>query len=78
MDPHLPTCAQRQKRLCPLTNDEHRFSGWPGAFCLDCGDEDMDEHCLADGCDCPCHAEFWQMTEESIKHQEAADFTDPF
>lgn len=28
---------------------EHRWSGWPGAWCLDCGAEDAWEMCLADG-----------------------------
>lgn len=27
----------------------HRWSGWPGAFCLYCGTEDGDEIALADG-----------------------------
>ena len=25
----------------------HRWSGWPGAWCLDCGIEDPNECCLA-------------------------------
>lgn len=32
---------------------EHRWSGWPGAFCLDCGVGDLAELSLADSCsDC--------------------------
>ena len=27
----------------------HRWSGWPGAWCLDCGAEDRTEAALADG-----------------------------
>lgn len=27
----------------------HRWSGWPGAWCLDCGQEDPAEQCLAAG-----------------------------
>jgi hypothetical protein len=31
---------------------EHRWSGWPGAWCLDCGREDPMEVALAEGrCD---------------------------
>jgi hypothetical protein len=30
---------------------EHRWSGWPGAFCLDCGIDDPIEEALAVG-DC--------------------------
>ncbi len=26
---------------------DHRWSGWPGAWCLDCGVEDRGELCLA-------------------------------
>lgn len=29
----------------------HRWSGWPGAVCLDCGIEDPREIALADGMD---------------------------
>jgi hypothetical protein len=43
----------------------HRFSGWPGAWCLDCGAPDALEEALANGIDfdeavlientpCPC------------------------
>jgi hypothetical protein len=28
---------------------EHRWSGWPGAWCLDCGVEDPHEEALANG-----------------------------
>jgi hypothetical protein len=28
---------------------EHRWSGWPGAWCLDCGKSDPRETALADG-----------------------------
>ena len=28
---------------------EHRWSGWPGAWCLDCGTEDRSEIALANG-----------------------------
>jgi hypothetical protein len=28
--------------------DDHRWSGWPGAWCLDCGREDARERCCAD------------------------------
>lgn len=30
---------------------KHRWSGWPGAWCLDCGCEDANEVALADGAD---------------------------
>lgn len=28
--------------------NDHRWSGWPGAWCLDCGAEDQNELALAD------------------------------
>lgn len=28
-----------------VTNTSHRWSGWPGAWCLDCGREDPTELC---------------------------------
>ncbi len=32
-----------------VTHASHRWSGWPGAWCLDCGIEDPVEIALADG-----------------------------
>lgn len=29
---------------------DHRWSGWPGAYCLDCRAEDAREICAAEGC----------------------------
>lgn len=29
---------------------QHNWSGWPGAWCLDCGAEDQREVCLAQAC----------------------------
>lgn len=38
----------------------HKWSGWPGAWCLDCGIGDKDELCVAQGhdpneCNDPTH-----------------------
>lgn len=30
---------------------EHNWSGWPGAWCLNCGQEDRAEAAMADGVD---------------------------
>lgn len=27
---------------------QHRWSGWPGAWCLDCGQSDANELCIAE------------------------------
>lgn len=32
----------------------HRWSGWPGAWCLDCGIEDPSETCIATNPECAC------------------------
>jgi hypothetical protein len=29
-------------------SDRHRWSGWPGAWCLDCGQEDQNEICIGE------------------------------
>ena len=34
-----------------MSHPDHRWSGWPGAWCLDCGIEDQNEIALADGVD---------------------------
>lgn len=69
-----PAFAGNHHSMCyagqhPHPDDhEPRWSGWPGAFCLDCGMEDPDEGCMA-GCDCPCHDEFWKGYEEYMRKQ---------
>lgn len=72
---HSEGCWQKHKRPCPsnktLANeapDEHWWSGWPGAYCMKCGDDDMNEACLA-GCDCKCHEAFWKEYGE-VKNNE--------
>jgi hypothetical protein len=37
------------------TRPDHRWSGSPGALCLDCGVPDRREICLMGGCDCGAH-----------------------
>jgi hypothetical protein len=34
----------------PVLTREHRYSGWPGAYCLDCGLPDPAEEGIAHGC----------------------------
>lgn len=58
---HLERCFQPEKMSCPVSKTEdHRWSGWPGAFCLDCGVEDKDELCVGNACACLCHQKFWE------------------
>ena len=58
-DSHLDTCAVAAATRCPASNGRHRWSGWPGAWCLDCGALDVDELCIGRVCECPCHDQFW-------------------
>jgi hypothetical protein len=48
----------------------HRWSGWPGAWCLDCGESDPAEECIAthDGLDYKCSlcGEHWPQGKCSI------------
>lgn len=66
---HIDGCAQTEKMPCfnglvLRGTNQHRWSGWPGAYCLDCHAEDKDEVCLGTSCRCPCHAEFWAAYSE--------------
>jgi hypothetical protein len=49
----------------------HRWSGWPGAYCLDCGAEDPIEVCIADGC--YVDDEDGMPLHPCMKHSEASD-----
>ena len=57
---HIDSCVMGQIGDNPDHTDgsEHKWSGWPGAYCLGCGFADPLEICLA-GCMCKCHDEFW-------------------
>lgn len=73
---HTPKCARKDKASCPANRtlhgenlDEHWWSGWPGAICLKCGAEDVDEICISQGCGCPCHAQFWYDYEQQLKRE---------
>jgi len=68
---HIASCSHPQGP-CPSKRSlhgekfiEHWWSGWPGAFCMKCGTEDVMETCLADSCYCPCHEDFWQESVPS-------------
>ena len=74
MPEHLPSCAQTEKRSCPSNRSlhdeaphEHWWSGWPGALCLKCGDEDADEVCIGGACACACHEDFWRAYEDAVR-----------
>ena len=59
LQPGITEHAQRcyQPQHAPCRNEptgQHRWSGWPGAYCLLCGAADLNELCLAN-CRCVCH-----------------------
>ncbi len=61
---HSPECSYSQQMpVCKEGQSDHRWSGWPGAFCLDCHIGDPAESCMG-GCKCECHEAFWQEYEE--------------
>ena len=66
---HLETCRCGNP---PEHTDgsEHHWSGWPGAYCLDCFAPDVLEECIAGGCKCPCHDRFWAAYEAQLEKEE--------
>ena len=66
MGEHIPSCSVGIVEGKPDHTDgtRHRWSGWPGAVCLDCGSPDPVEDCLAD-CICPCHDDWFKDLEGS-------------
>ena len=69
MEIHRTGCAQLERTRCKQTEDGiHNWSGWPGAYCLRCGEADPDEDCLAD-CSCECHEAFWKGYEEFLRKE---------
>lgn len=45
--------------------NEHSWSGWPGAWCLNCGQEDQNEICMAE---CSDIVEKLERGERCDKH----------
>lgn len=48
-----PSCIEEIP--CSRGDGVHKWSGWPGAFCLSCKADDPEEACLSYGCKCGCH-----------------------
>ncbi len=68
---HIKSCAQREWRYCTVGNGKsHRWSGWPGAYCQDCGIEDKNEACIGCVCECPCHDQFWEDYANYLKEHD--------
>jgi len=80
---HIDSCEQKNIVPCPANKslhgektDQHWWSGWPGAMCLKCGDDDKNELCLADNCKCPCHDDFWNGCEKACKKEQLDKLTE--
>lgn len=54
----------------------HRWSGWPGAYCLDCGMEDQQEIAMADGILEP-HTQQWSDEERYQKYLATVHCPEP-
>ena len=68
---HLDSCLVGNASAL-LDGHKHRWSGWPGAFCLVCGIDDPDEWCIGTVCECPCHEEFWKGYESAMRKEHDA------
>ena len=55
----------------PPVSRDHHWSGWPGAWCLDCGLEDPMEHALATNLYDP-YTDTWEDTEQARTFREEA------
>ena len=60
---HIPSCVV--SKIKPSDHD-HKWSGWPGAYCLICGIDDPDEICIAGCCECHCHDKFWEYYNKAM------------
>lgn len=50
----------------------HRWSGWPGAYCLDCGVEDQLEIAIAEGRYDP-YTDKWEAESEKEEYQKTIE-----
>ena len=48
----------------------HRWSGWPGAYCLKCGAQELMEQAVAD-CAYDPHADTWESDEVKQLYMQA-------
>ncbi len=62
---HLNCYSIDRSPFCSVTFQSHRWSGWPGAVCLDCLEDDPSEICLADDCGCSCHS--WHQSDYTVE-----------
>jgi len=77
MKPCITTCHCGLDLFCPTPGSlhgegsgNHWWSGWPGAYCMKCHQEDPRELCLADSCKCHCHDEVWELLEQQYELEE--------
>ena len=68
---HIESCVVGKAKL---SDHDHKWSGWPGAYCLICNCDDPNEICVADNCKCPCHDELWKSYNEYCEqHKESKE-----
>jgi len=84
---HIDFCPSKGATPCTANyahhnepKDHHWWSGWPGAYCIKCGVEDLYEICIGIVCYCPCHDDFWKSYEDAITEDITKDheFDIPF
>ena len=64
---HIESCHINDVVPCTHNDGNHRWTGWPQAFCLDCHASDMYEMCIGDICKCQCHIEFWKDYKRAMQ-----------
>ena len=65
---HTAECHLHKLPPCPY--GEHKWMmSWPGNYCLQCGNPDVLELCVADNCACHCHDEMWRDIDTLMREQ---------
>jgi len=64
---HIESCHINDVIPCTYNSGDHRWTGWPQAFCLDCHTSDMYEMCIRNICKCRCHIEFWEGYKRAMQ-----------
>lgn len=77
MSEHIETCAVAMIKPCRVSGRDHRWSGWPGAYCLDCFADDDMEFCIGTVCRCPCHDQLWKDFDAAMA-SVPKEISDPF
>lgn len=74
--PKLTTCILPGCKCngLKLPTPDHKWSGWPGAYCLDCGAEDNREYCPHAHPACPdCKGEGKVRDKQTYQREDCED-----